>query len=159
MIKRLEEEKNNLKKGLLKEDRLNILEPESAGLAIILNVSDLDLNSLKEENKLTQKLAKRWGSIRTDIKLWATDPSKYKLGNLVPTVCQSSIWTVSVLCLNNKAADLDAVKVGFKKLADFAKYEGGSVHISKELFDLIPNLKEHLEILLKNGVNVITYKN
>lgn len=146
-------------KGRLREDKANILEPESAGLALILNVCDVNLDSFKDENKLLQMLAKRWGTVRTDVKMWATDPSKYKLGNITSTLCQSTVWVVSLLCLKNKEVDKKALNDCFKKLADFAKYEGGSIHISKNFLELVPESKELLNVLLDAGLNVVTYKN
>lgn len=146
-------------KGRLREDKANILEPESAGLALILNVCDVNLDSFKDENKLLQMLAKRWGTVRTDVKMWATDPSKYKLGNITSTLCQSTVWVVSLLCLKNKEVDKKALNDCFKKLADFAKYEGGSIHISKNFLELVPESKELLNVLLDTGLNVVTYKN
>lgn len=146
-------------KGRLREDKANILEPESAGLALILNVCDVNLDSFKDENKLLQMLAKRWGAVRTDVKMWATDPSKYKLGNITSTLCQSTVWVVSLLCLKNKEVDKKALNDCFKKLADFAKYEGGSIHISKNFLELVPESKELLNVLLDAGLNVVTYKN
>lgn len=146
-------------KGRLREGKANILEPESAGLALILNVCDVNLDSFKDENKLLQMLAKRWGTVRTDVKMWATDPSKYKLGNITSTLCQSTVWVVSLLCLKNKEVDKKALNDCFKKLADFAKYEGGSIHISKNFLELVPESKELLNVLLDAGLNVVTYKN
>lgn len=146
-------------KGRLREDKANILEPESAGLALILNVCDVNLDSFKDENKLLQMLAKRWGTVRTDVKMWATDPSKYKLGNITSTLCQSTVWVVSLLCLKNKEVDKKALNDCFKKLADFAKYEGGSIHISKNFLELVPESRELLNVLLDAGLNVVTYKN
>jgi hypothetical protein len=146
-------------KGKLKEDKENVMEPYTGGLCLILNVNDTNLDSLKKDTELSNMLCKKWTTVKTDMKLWAADPSKYKLGNITTTLVQSTAWIVHCLILDKGIPSVDAVKKCFKNVADLAKYEGGTVHISSKFLDLVPQAKDNLNILLDAGVNVFLYKN
>jgi len=146
-------------KGKLKENKENVLQPENAGLAFILNVCDKNPDSFKTENDLSKLISTRWNSVKTDLKLWATDLSKFKLGNTRTTLVQSTAWVVTFVGLESGKENTNAVKTAFNEIVNQAKYEGASVHISAKLFEVVPSAKEMLNLFLDKGVNVVLYKN
>jgi len=146
-------------KGKLKENRVNILEPENSGLSFILNPCDMNLSFLKENKGLLPVISKRWNQVQNDIKLWATDPSKYKLGNTHTTCVQSTVWVINFLCLKDSSLDDKSLVIALKKIADHSKYEGASIHVSQSAIDMTPALKDNLKIFLDKGLNVLVYKN
>jgi hypothetical protein len=146
-------------KGKLKEAVGNGFDPNTGSLCLILNACDTDLESLRKDTELSGILSKKWSVVKTDMKLWASDPSKYKLGNLTTTLVQSTSWVVHCLVLDKGKSSKESVEKCFKNLAELSKYEGGTVHISKQFLDLVPETKDCVNVLLDKGVNVFLYKN
>lgn len=142
--------------GKVRQVNASILAPENAGLRLVLNACGVNG---KFESKLDAILTKRWSKVREDYKGWYATQHNFKLGLLNQTAVSSDTWVVSML-VQDKDGKLDpkALQVAVKKLADLAKYEHASVHVStlttSDLPELQPLLVTHL---VEEGVNVYFY--
>lgn len=142
--------------GKVKQVNSTILAPENAGLRFILNVCSQNgtFNS-----KLENLLTKRWVKVREDYKGWYATQHNFKLGSTNNTAVSSDTWVVNLL-VQDKNGELngDALAAAVKKLAEQAKYERASVHVSNMLVESIATLNGLLmTYLVSEGVNVYYY--
>jgi hypothetical protein len=142
--------------GKVKQAKNSIVTPEDAGLRFVVTLCSDDGSF---ESPLQQKLNKRWARVRQDYKGWYVERANFKMGNLLTSAVNSDTWVVHMLCLNkDKELDDKALNSCMKKLADMAKYENASAHISKELTEAFPKFAELLkDYITSNGINLYFY--
>jgi hypothetical protein len=144
--------------GKTKTIRGTILAPENAGLRFVLSVNNL---AGKPDNPLFPIFDKKWKQVRQDSRGWfATKTGAYKLGAINTTAVQSDTWVIHMLCqTDNVETDTKALEACLKKVADMAKYEKATVHVSTILADAIPEITPLLEeLLIKTGISVYFYE-
>jgi hypothetical protein len=142
--------------GKMKQVNATILAPENSGLRFVLNACG---QSGKFESKLDNLLTKRWVKVREDYKGWYATQHNFKLGWLNNTAVASDTWVINML-VEDKDGKVDekALQLAVKKLAELAKYEKASVHVSTILTAEIPALQPMLvKGLIEEGVNVYFY--
>jgi hypothetical protein len=142
--------------GRVKEVNASVLSPQNAGLRLIVNAVGQDG---KFESKLDLLLTKQYPKIRLDQREWYATQLNFKPGQLNTTALASDCWSVSML-VKDKAGKVDpkSLQLGVKKLAELAKYENASVHVSNILVEEMPELKTLvLEQIAANGTNVYFY--
>lgn len=142
--------------GKMKQVNATIIAPENAGLRFVLNACGV---SGKFESKLGTLLNKRWSKVREDYKGWHATQHNFKLGLLNTTAVSSDTWVVNML-VEDKDGNLDqaALQLAVKKVADLAKYEHASVHVSNILTTEVPELQPLLaKNLAEEGINVYFY--
>jgi len=145
-------------KGRTKLIKGTILAPENAGLRFVLSVNNL---AGKPENPLFPIFDKKWKQVRQESRGWFVNKTgAYKFGAVNTTAVQSDTWVIHMLCQDAEVkTDLKALETCLKKVADMAKYEKASVHVSSVLVELIPEITELLDRLLINeGVSVYFYE-
>lgn len=142
--------------GKFKQINATILAPENAGLRLILNVVG---QNGKFESKLDGILSKKWVKVREDYKGWFATQHNFKMGWLNNTAVGSDTWVVNMLVEDKEGkVDTKALQVAVKKVADMAKYERASVHVSAITVSEIPELQQLLTShLIEEGVNVYFY--
>jgi len=142
--------------GKAKQVNATILAPENAGLRLVLNAVG---QHGKFESKLDGVLTKKWSKVREDYKGWYATQHNFKLGWLNNTAVSSDTWVVNML-VEDKDGKLDAtaLQLAVKKVAELAKYEHGSVHVSTILTAAIPALQPLLVThCIETGINVYFY--
>lgn len=142
--------------GKVKEVNASITAPQNAGLRIILNAVGQDG---KFDSKLDQIITKRYPSVRLAAREWFATQHDFKMGFLKSTATASDCWVVNAL-VKDKAGKVDpaALKLAVKKLADLAKYENASVHVSNILVEEMPELRELvLAQIATNGTHCYFY--
>jgi hypothetical protein len=145
-------------KGRLKELTGSVLMPENSGLRLVFcpcsKSGNINLN-------LQKAVIKKWGSAKTDYKSWFATRINFEYGHLITTAIASDTWIVSTLIYDqNDKLESSALESSIKKLSSLAKYEKGSVHFHKQLFDESPALIELVnKYLIDNGINVYIYQN
>lgn len=142
--------------GRTKSVEKTILAPENSGLRLILNTCS---QSGKYDSKFSVMLTKKWTKAKEDYRSWFVTKNKFLLGTIHTTAVASDIWITNVLVADeNDALDNEAVVKGLKKVAELAKYENASVHVSEMTVETIPGLKDLMkEHLLDRGVSVYFY--
>ena len=143
--------------GKTKTVKGTILLPELASLRLILTPCS---QAGKPDSKLHTILNKKWRTVAADLKGWCAHNVDFKLGNLRQTAVQSDVWVIHALYLDKEGkVDEKALESCVKKLADLAKYEKGSVHVSTLLTEENPKLVELLQKLcLEKGTPVFFYE-
>lgn len=143
--------------GKTKLLKASILSPELAGLRLILTAAS---KTGKPESDLYKLLDKKWKTASTELKGWFQHQVTFKLGNIHTTATQSDTWIVHALFLNEKGeVDEKALESCMKKLAETARYERGSVHVSTMLTNSVPKLNELLNThLVEKGISVYYYE-
>lgn len=144
-------------KGRTKVIKGTILTPEMAGLRLVMAVAS---ETGKPESPLYELLDKKWKNAKAELKGWYQQHTNFKLGNVQETAVNSDVWIMHCLFLNKEGeVDEKALHSCLKKLADRAKSEKASVHVSTMLTDQFSNLETLLkEYLLDQGVSVYYYK-
>ncbi len=134
-----------------------ILTPELGNLRLVL-VPCSEKGDAKSD--LYDLLNRKWKQARAELKGWYSNHINFKLGNIQSTAVQSDTWVVHCLCedkdgvLNEKA-----LAACIKKVADLAKYERASVHVSTLVTSKVPQLSELLvKELLEKGTSVYFYE-
>lgn len=144
--------------GTLKTINGSILSPHNAGLRFVLNT--INLSGKPEGSPLMTTFDKKWRKVREEVKgYYATRTGAYKLGAVLSTAVQSDTWVVHMLCQNeNLELDSSSLETCLKKVAENAKYEKASVHISENLLKEFPELRGLISShLLEAGVPVYLY--
>lgn len=144
--------------GQVKTIQGSILSPHNAGLRFILSVNNM---AGKPENPMFPIFDKKWKQVRQESRGWfATKTGAYKLGAINTTAVQSDTWVIHLLCQDeNVKTDLKALEACLKKVADLAKYEKATLHVSLVLVDAIPEITKMLETqLVKEGISVYFYE-
>jgi len=142
--------------GKLKEVTGSITTPELSSLRLI--VVPCSLND-KFETDLQKVLVKRWAKVREEYKHWFSVRQNFKLGSTNTLAVASDTWCVYLLCKNEDGTvDTKALEDGFKKLAEMAKYEKASVHLSEFTLTELPQLRKLAqELIVQEGLNVVIY--
>jgi hypothetical protein len=145
-----------LKAGKVKELTASVLNPENAGLRIILNLCGIEG---KFESKLEKLLSKRWSKVREDYRYWYVNRQDFKLGSINESPVASDIWVKNILVRDKDGkVDVKSLESGIKKLAANVKYENASLHISTMLTDEVPELKDMLmKYVVANGTHCYFY--
>jgi hypothetical protein len=143
--------------GKVKQVKATILAPENAGLRIVLNAVG---QSGKFDTKLDTLLTKKWLKVREDYRGWFASQQNFKLGCVNNTAVASDIWVVNMLVQDKEDKfSQEGLQAAVKKLADLAKYEKASVHVSTLLTAEIPTLQDLLLThLVENGIHVYFYE-
>ena len=148
---------NFLPKGKVKLVKGSIINPEYAGLRLVLNfVSE----SGKPEGKLSETLDKKWKKIVEETKGWYASRVNFKQGETYTIAVQSDTWVINCLCKDkdNQLQDKSLTSC-LKKIAQLAKAEKASVHVSDYLVEECPSLSSMLETEMVNqGINVSYYQ-
>jgi hypothetical protein len=142
--------------GKVKVVQSSVLNPENAGLRLIVNLCSKDG---KFENKLDKLLTSKWNRVREEYKGWYASQHNFKTGELMHMAVSSEIWVVSLLVreADGKIDDKTAAKA-VSKLAALAKYENASVHCSNILVEEYPQLKDLLvSSVAQNGTHTYFY--
>jgi|SRR5277367_5377024 len=142
--------------GKLRQINATILAPENAGLRLVLNAVG---QHGKFESKLDSVLTKKWSKVREDYKGWYATQHNFKMGWLNQTAVASDTWVVNML-VEDKEGKLNAtaLQLAVKKVAELAKYEGASVHVSNLMAAEMPELQPLLVTqLIEQGINVYFY--
>src|SRR5271154_6693522 len=116
--------------GRVKVVKGSILNPENAGLRMILSVNNL-LGKV-EGNPLLPVFNKKWPKVQQESRGWyATKTGAYKLGAVNTTAVQSDIWVVHMLCQNEDlSVSAEGLQKCLKQVCKDAKYERASVAVS-----------------------------
>tara|TARA_R110000868_G_scaffold67046_6_gene199266 strand:- start:1300 stop:1767 length:468 start_codon:yes stop_codon:yes gene_type:complete len=144
--------------GKVKVINGSILTPENGGLRFVLNTNNL---SGKVVGPLYSLFDKKWKKVREETKGWyANKTGAYKLGAVNTTAVQSDVWVIHMLCQGaDLLTDVPALTECLKKVAQSAKSEKATVHISQLLVDEIPSLQDLVDkCLVKSGISVSYYK-
>lgn len=144
--------------GKTKVVKGSVLNPENSGLRFILSFTNL---AGKQESPLFPMFEKKWRKVREDARGWyTTKTGAYKLGAINTTAVQSDTWVIHMLCQdNNLKVDINGLKECLKKVLASAKYEKASVHVSRLLLDVVPELGElSKEYFVNNGISVYYYE-
>lgn len=144
--------------GKVKTIKGTVIQPESAGLKLVLNIIN---TKGKAEHTLYPIFDKKWKRVKEDAKgFYNTRTGAYKLGALYTTAVQSDVWVIHcVVQGDDLKIDANGVNLAFKELLKMAKEEKASVHISSLLSDLDPVIQSAAqEQLVANGVNVSYYQ-
>ena len=146
-----------LPKGKVKTVKGSILNPEYAGLRLIVNFVN---QNGKPEGSLYSLFDKKWKKVKEETKGWYASRINFKLGEINTIAVQSDTWVINCLCQNeSNAIQEPALNDCIKKIASIAKNEKASVHVSTELFKEFPNLMQSLNsYLVDNGINVSVYE-
>lgn len=145
-----------LPKGKLKNLKGSIINTENAGLRLVLSVCNM---AGKLDEKLFTTFDKKWPAVRRECKGWYSNQFIYKLGTLNTTAVQSDVWVVHLLCQDKEQKTNEtALNSCLKNLASMAKEEKATVHISRLVFEKVPELGSLVESMLINqGISVYTY--
>jgi hypothetical protein len=144
-------------KGRSKVVNGSVLNPENAGLRVIVNFVGLDGSF---NAALDKALTNKWLNVRKANYEWYSNQFQFKAGNINTTAVASDVFVCNVLARGKDGKiDPKALTIGIKKLADYAKYEKASVHVSSLLSDEVPELAAMLTAsLVEAGVNVYYYQ-
>lgn len=143
--------------GKLKEVTGSVLSTQNSGLRFIINATNKKCNL---EYDLIKDFDKKWKNVRGDLKTWFNNPANHKLGNIRELAVQSDTWIVHMLCQDeNLKTDEKALKECLKKVAELARYEQASVHLSHKTVEQVPELKNLVEeFILNKNISVYVYK-
>lgn len=134
-----------------------ITAPLNAGTRLIINFVSL---GPKFDQKLDKAIEKVWRKVREDYFGWSGDFRTFKLGSIKDTLVNSDTLVVNLLVRDKEGiVDATGLEQALKKLAEFAKVEKGSVHISQLLIDEVPALKDLVKKYLSEiGINCYFYE-
>lgn len=144
-------------KGKTKVVNASILSPELGNLRlVIVPCSESGL----PETELHALLSKKWRSVNAELKGWYANHINFKLGNVQTTAVQSDTWIVHTLCFDKEGAlSAKGLAACVKKLAEMAKYEKGSLHVSTLTANAMPELVELLQSeCIDKGIAVYFYQ-
>jgi hypothetical protein len=143
--------------GKVKTVNASILNPELAGLRMIINLVGQDG---KFESQLDKLLTKKWSTARSRYRTWYAEQQNFKLGCIDNIAVASDVWIINLLTFDkDNKFNQDGLNTAVKKLAALAKYENASVHCSSMLVDEVPTLKDLLlKDLAENGIHCFFYK-
>lgn len=146
--------------GKFKEVKGSVVSTQNAGLRFVLNATNKKCKLEPNEAPLLEELDRKWKNIKGDLKSWYNNPAQHKLGNIRELAVQSDTWIINMLCEDdNLNADSKALKECLKKVADLAKYEQASVHISQKTLDQVAELESLLnDSFIKKNVSVYIYR-
>lgn len=134
-----------------------ILTPELGNLRLVL----VPCNEKGDgKSELYDLLNRKWKQARAELKGWYSNHIDFKLGNIQSTAVQSDTWVVHCLFedKNGKVND-KALASCVKKVADVAKFEKASVHVSTLITEKLPQLSPLLvSELVEKGISVYFYE-
>lgn len=135
----------------------SILSPELGNLRLVLVPCS---ESGKPDTELHALLNKKWKPVVAEYKGWYSHHINFKLGNIQTTAVQSDTWVVHALTYDKDGKlDEKALASCLKKLAELAKYERASVHVSTLTTNALPELPDLLtESMVNNGIAVYFYE-
>jgi len=134
-----------------------ILTPELGNLRLVL-VPCSEKGDAKSD--LYDLLNRKWKQARAELKGWYSNHINFKLGNIQSTAVQSDTWVVHCLCEDKEGkVDSKALVACVKKLADLAKFERASIHVSALMVKAIPSLPNLLTTeCINKGTTVYYYE-
>ena len=134
-----------------------ILTPELGNLRLILVPSSEKGDGGSD---LYNLLSRKWKQARAELKGWYSNHIDFKLGNIQSTAVQSDTWVVHCLFEDkNGKVNEKALASCVKKLADLAKYEKASVHVSTLTTSALPQLSPLLVTnMIEKGITVYFYE-
>jgi len=143
--------------GKLKEVVGSITTPELSSLRLIL--VPCSMND-KFDGELQKLLTKRWAKVREEYRSWYSVRQDFKLGSTATLAIKSDTWCVYVLCKSDDGLlDSSALQTGLKKVAELAKYEKASVHISHLTTAEMPEVKDLAnQLFVQQGINTVFYQ-
>jgi hypothetical protein len=154
-------------KGKFRKTQSTLLTPENSGLRFVLNPVDIKAKFETQTNKL---LNTKWSKPRTEFRSWFANRTGFKIGEIQQVAVQSDVWIINTLLFdeNNsvpKEAYVDGgkgkeppIEKAMKKIAELAKYERATIHVSSEIFD-IPNFEAlATKHFLDQGLSVYVYQ-
>lgn len=134
-----------------------ILTPELGNLRLILVPSSEKGDASSD---LYNLLSRKWKQARAELKGWYSNHINFKLGNIQSTAVQSDTWVVHCL-FEDKDGKVNekALASCVKKLADLAKFEKASIHVSVLSTNAVPTLPDLLTAECVNkGTSVYYYE-
>ena len=145
-----------IQKGKFKTVQGSFIQPEYAGLRLILNLIPI---SGKTDSEIYNTFDKKWKKIREEVKGWYTSRVNWKLGEIRDIPVQTDTWVVNCLCRNeDNSINEDALLSCIKKVVAMAKMEKASIHLTKDFLDEHQDLHSLLEKHFVNeGINVSIY--
>jgi hypothetical protein len=140
----------------------SILQPELSGLRLIMvpmGEPQKDVKYDLAQFPLYKTLERKWKQSRSEAKGWRAEGVGFKLGNIKTTLVQSDTWLVHCLMYNaDGTLDEKAFTSCLKKVADLAKAEKASVHVSAMVVEAMPQLTEVLKTqFVETGTSVYFY--
>lgn len=153
-------------KGKFRKTSSTILTPENAGLRFVINPVDL---KARYENPINKFLNTKWSKPRTEFRSWFANRTGFKLGEIQQVAVQSDVWIINTLLFDEpnrvpKEAYADGgkgkeppIEKAFKKIADMAKYERATIHVTVDAFDIPEFEKLATRFFLDQGLSVYVY--
>jgi len=144
--------------GRVKVIKGSILNPENAGLRMILNIANL---AGKTDDPIYAIFNKKWPKVKSEVRgWWATKTGSYRCGAVNSLSVQSDLWVVSLLCQKEDlTTDVEGLQKCLKQVCKDAKYERASIAVSTLLTNSIPELTGLLQSeLIDQGVAVSFYE-
>lgn len=135
----------------------SIINPELGSLRLVfLPCSESGV----PDSALHNILDRKWKQAKVDLKGWKASNINYKLGNINTTAVQSDTWIIHGLCYNKEGVlDEKALDECVKKMANLAKSEKASVHVSMITMGAIEKLGDSLlKRCVENGISVYFYE-
>lgn len=134
----------------------SIINPEMGNLRLIFVPCSA---SGKPDSDLHAVLNKKWKTVAAELKGWYSNNIDFKMGSINRTSVQSDTWVLHALCMDAQGKlDEKALAACVKKVADMAKYEKASVHVSHLTAKAMPKLIDMLHTsCVEKGTHVLYY--
>jgi len=135
----------------------SILTPEGSSLRFVFVPCS---ESGVGEDALHGLLSRKWKQAKAELKGWYSHHVNFKLGNIKDTAVQSDTWLVHCLVADKTGKVNDkALASCVKKVADLAKFERASVHVSTLVTEDMPQLLPLLQTeMIEKGITVLFYE-
>ncbi len=145
-----------IQKGKFKTVEGSFIQPEYAGLRLVLNFISM---SGKPDGEIYNTFDKKWKKIREEVKGWFASRINWKLGEINTVAVQTDTWVINCLCKDtDDSVNEAAMNACVKKLVSMAKLEKASIHVPKQFLDEVPGLQTLLETsFINEGINVSVY--
>jgi hypothetical protein len=143
-------------KGKVRTVNASITQTNTSSLALVLVAIGMDG---KVDSPTYTTLGKKWSKIPAEGKGWYHSQHQFRLGQIQNTAIQSDCQVLHMLCLKaDGTCDTKALGECFKKVQAEAKSNAASIHVSSLLTTQVPAMSDHLDDLLRQGVNVFLYQ-
>lgn len=144
--------------GRVKLIQGSILNPQNAGLRLVLNIN----NTVgKAEGPLYPLFDKKWRKVKEDAKGWYnTRTGAYKLGAINTSAVQSDTWVIHMVCQDKDLqTDVNGLTLCLREVCKMAKYERATVHVSTILTQMAPEILDLINAeLIEKGVSCYFYE-
>ena len=142
--------------GKIKMIKSSILNPENAGLRIIINPCAMDG---KWTNKLQQAISKKWRKPQEEYKSWFVNVSGFKSGKIQTVAVQSDTWITNILCLDkDNKLDEEALKKCLSEVLKLVLDNKASIHISMLSTEIQPDLNTYSSFFSPEGIHTYFYE-